>query len=172
MIYGVKLLKQLHEIKDITVDLVISDTGSKIMDMELDIDPDEIKKYADQNFSQNDISAPPASGSSLYDFMLIVPCSTSTMSKIANGMADNLITRAAGVMLKERKGLLIVPRETPLSTIHLENMTRLSRDGCIVLPACPAFYSEPKDINDLVDFIVGKILDTLGIENHIFKRWL
>ncbi len=169
--YGVKLLEELSKIDDITVNLVISNAGKKLIDMELEKDVDEIVKLANHTFEQDDLCAPPSSGSSLYDHMLIVPCSLSTLSKVSSGMADNLITRAASVMLKERRGLLIVPRETPLSTIHLENMVKLSREGCIVLPACPGFYSEPKNIDELVDFVVGKILDTIKIDNELFERW-
>ncbi len=169
--YGIRLLEELSIKDDITVDIIISNSGKKIIDIELEKDIKEITNLADNTYEQDDLCAPPSSGSSLYDFMLVVPCSMSTLSKISSGMADNLITRAAGVMLKERRGLLIVPRETPLSTIHIENMAVLSREGCIVLPASPGFYSAPKTVVDLVDFIVGKILDTLEINNDLFDRW-
>ncbi len=171
VIYGVKLLKKLNEIEDLTVDLVISESGKELIELELEIDHKELSKHAHITFEPDDLRAPPSSGSSLYDYMLIVPCSISTLSKIATGSADNLITRAASVMLKERRGLLMVPRETPLSTIHLENMARLSSEGCIILPASPAFYGKPKDIEELVDFIVGKTLDSIGIDNDIYTRW-
>ncbi len=172
VIYGVKLLKELHERDDVQVDLVISESGRELLEMELELNHKELARYARSTFDPQVLGAPPSSGSSLYDFMLIVPCSMSTLSKIANGNADNLITRAAGVMLKERRGLLMVPRETPLSTIHLENMTRLSRDGCIILPASPAFYCKPDSIEKLVEFIVGKTLDLMGLENEVYTRWM
>ncbi len=171
VIYGVRLLKELSEREDITVDLVISDSGKELLKGELDIEPSVLDSYARKTYESRDLGAPPSSGSSLYEFMLIVPCSMSTLSQVAAGTADNLITRAAGVMLKERRGLLMVPRETPLSTIHLENMARLSRDGCLIVPASPAFYGKPETVEQLVDFIVGKTLDLMGIENDSYTRW-
>ena len=103
--------------------------------------------------------------------MVVVPCSTGTLGRIAGGVSDNLITRAADVCLKERRRLILVPRETPLSAIHLENMLRLAQAGAVVLPAMPGFYHRPQSVQDLVDFVVGKVLDRLGVDHALFRRW-
>ena len=103
--------------------------------------------------------------------MVIIPASMGTIGAIASGTSDNLITRAADVCLKERRKLILVPREMPFGTIHLENLTRLSIAGAIIAPACPGFYHNPKDLNDVIDFVVGKVLDLIGIDNSLFKRW-
>src|SRR5450759_2148873 len=112
-----------------------------------------------------------ASGSSLAGAAIICPCSMSTLASIAAGVTRNLIHRVADVMLKERRPLVMVPRETPLSEIHLENMLKLARMGVRMIPAMPAFYSQPRSIDDLVNFVVGKVLDSLGIENALYQRW-
>jgi 4-hydroxy-3-polyprenylbenzoate decarboxylase len=119
----------------------------------------------------DDLFCGTASGSSAPDAMIICPCSMGTLARIAAGTSANLIERSADVMLKERLPLLLVPRETPLSDIHLENMLRLSRAGARIIPAMPAFYARPESILDLVDFVVGKILDQLGVNNDLYKRW-
>jgi 4-hydroxy-3-polyprenylbenzoate decarboxylase len=122
-------------------------------------------------FGREDWSSPLASGSNPADAMVICPCSMGTLGAIASGLSDNLIERAADVMLKERRPLLLVPRETPLSAIHLENMLRLSRAGAIMLPPSPGFYGRPQSIDDLVDFVVARILDQLGIDHGLGPRW-
>ncbi len=169
--YGERLLRELAKREDITVHLVISDAGKKLVDEELTFSVGDLEKMADTTFEIGDLAAPPASGSVVYDAMVIVPCSMSTLSKIATGISDNLITRAAAVSLKESRELLVVPRETPLSTVWLENMTSLSREGVTILPAAPGFYHGPEELEDMVDFVVGKILDNLGLDNTLYKRW-
>ena len=122
-------------------------------------------------FSREDWLAPIASGSNPADAMAICPCSMGTIGALAAGLADNLIERAADVMLKERRPLIVVPRETPLSTIHLENLTRLSRAGAVVLPPSPGFYGHPTSVRELVDFVVARVLDQLGVEHSLGPRW-
>ena len=112
-----------------------------------------------------------ASGSAAPDVMIVAPCSMGTLARIAAGISGNLIERSADVMLKERRPLLLVPRETPLSEIHLENMLRLSRAGARLIPAMPAFYHKPQSVAEMVDFVVGKVLDQIGIENQLYRRW-
>lgn len=122
-------------------------------------------------FGREEWFAPVASGSNPADAMVICPCSMGTLAAIACGLSDNLIERAADVMLKERRKLVIVPRETPFSTLHLENMLKLSQMGAVILPPNPGFYQHPKTIADLVDFVVARILDQLGVSHHLQARW-
>lgn len=119
----------------------------------------------------DDLFSGSASGSSAADAMVVAPCSMGTLARIAAGTSGNLIERAADVMLKECRPLLLMPRETPLSAIHLENMLKLSRAGARIIPAMPAFYGRPESVLDLVDFMVGKIMDQLEIENNLYSRW-
>ncbi|MBO7210584.1 MAG: UbiX family flavin prenyltransferase [Methanobrevibacter sp.] len=171
VIYGVKLLKALKELK-IETGLLISDPAKIVMKYEMeDYDLDEIKSLADHFFEANEIDSSINSGSFKFDSLVIIPCSMKTVSAIANGYASNSITRVADVALKERRDLVLVPRETPLRSAHLENMLRISKEGGIILPAMPAFYHNPESINDITDFIVGKVLDVLKIDNEMFKRW-
>jgi 4-hydroxy-3-polyprenylbenzoate decarboxylase len=122
-------------------------------------------------YSREDWLAPMASGSNPGDAMIVCPCTMGTLGAIANGLADNLIERAADVMLKERRPLVVVPRETPLSAIHLENMLKLARAGAVILPPAPGFYTHPRSIADLVDFVVARILDHVGVPNSLAPRW-
>lgn len=122
-------------------------------------------------FGREDWFSPVASGSNPADAMVVCPCSMGTLAAIAQGLADNLIERAADVMLKERRPLLLVPRETPLSTIHLENMLRLSRAGAVILPPAPGFYNQPQSVADMVDFVVARILDQLHVPHQLTPRW-
>ena len=131
-----------------------------------DADPELIQVYAKDQWT-----APPASGSSVADAMVVCPCTMGSLASIASGTSDNLIHRAADVAIKERKTLILVPRETPFSSIHLENMLKLSRLGVVILPPNPGFYQGVSSVADLVDFIVSRILDQLGIDNSLSPRW-
>lgn len=122
-------------------------------------------------FGREDWYAPLASGSNPADAMVICPCSMGTLAAVAAGLADSLIERAADVMLKERRPLVLVPRETPLSTLHLENMLRLSRAGAIILPPSPGFYTHPASVADMVDFVVARVLDRIGVPHALARRW-
>ena len=122
-------------------------------------------------FDEDNMYSPIASGSVKVDAMVVIPCSMKALASISHGFASNLIERAADVMLKEKRKLIIVPRETPLSTIHLRNMLTLAEAGCHIIPAMPAFYHHPKKISDMVDFVTGRVLDSLGVENDLSPRW-
>ena len=122
-------------------------------------------------FDENDFCAPIASGSNAPDAMVICPCSMGTLARVAAGNSGNLLERCADVILKERRTLVVVPRETPMNEIHLENMLRLARMGVRVVPAMPAFYTRPQSIDDLVNFVAGKVLDSLGMEHALYRPW-
>lgn len=128
--------------------------------------PDQLRA-----FGREEWFAPVASGSNPADAMVICPCSMGTLAAVAQGLSDNLIERAADVMLKEARKLVIVPRETPFSAIHLENMLRLARAGAVILPANPGFYHHPKRVDDIVDFVVARVLDQLGLAHNLMPRW-
>jgi 4-hydroxy-3-polyprenylbenzoate decarboxylase len=131
----------------------------------------EGEKLPKSEFGENDFGAPFASGSYKLDAMVVCPCSVKTLGEIANGVGGNLVARAAEVMLKERRKLVLVVRETPLSYIAIKNMETVTLAGGVILPASPGFYHKPKKIEELVDFVVGKVMDQLWIENNAFKRW-
>ena len=170
VIYGVRFLEVCRELK-IETDLVISKTAELLLHSELDKTRAEVEKLASSSYSPDDLQAPIASGSQARDAMVVIPCSMGTLAKIANGIADNLIVRAADVCLKQHKPLVLVIRETPLNLIHVSNMERLMRAGAVILPASPAFYHRPAQIRDLVDFVVGRVLDVLGVEHSLYSRW-
>lgn len=169
-IYGVALLKVLQEL-GVETHLVVSTLGEYVTEHECDMNLEELKRLATYYHENKDLAAPIASGSFLTDAMVIVPCSMKTISAVANGLSDNLLTRAADVTIKENRKLIVVPRETPLSSIHLENMLKLSRTGVTVLPASPGFYSHPESIGDMVSSIVARILDQMKIEHNLIPRW-
>ncbi|MDQ1254054.1 MAG: flavin prenyltransferase [Euryarchaeota archaeon] len=168
--YGVRLLEILAE-KGIKTHLILTDAAKQIMEIETDYTPSDVEKLATWGYAQKDFSAPIASGSYRTAGMVIAPCSMKTLSAVANGISDTLLTRAADVCLKEERKLILMTRETPLNLIHLENMVRAKKAGTSILPACPGFYSKPKTIEDLIDIMVGRALDLLGIENDIYERW-
>jgi len=168
--YAVSLLKKTKSL-GIETELVVSRMGEQVMKQECGVSIEEAASFCSVLHDVNDLGASIASGSYCCDGMVIVPCSMKTLSAAASGYADNLLTRAADVTIKEKRPLVMVVRETPLSAIHLENMLKLSRLGAVILPACPAFYTNPASIEDMTDFITGKILDELGIRNEIYRHW-
>jgi polyprenyl P-hydroxybenzoate/phenylacrylic acid decarboxylase-like protein len=170
-IYGVKLLEVLQQQKGIETHLIISPAAAVTIRAETEFSTRYVEKLASKVYRFGDIAAPVASGSFRFDSMVIVPCSMHTLGAIASGVADNLLVRAAEVAMKEKHRLILVPRETPLTLIHLRNMVRASEAGAIILPAMPAFYERPKSIDEIIDHLVGKILDLLEIENDLFRRW-
>ncbi len=169
-IYGIKLLEELN-LAGAETQLIVSDSAKKTIELETNYSLDDIGKIASQQFSNSDIGAPPASGSFMYQGMVIAPCSMKTLSAIASGYADNLINRAADVTIKEKRKLVLLVRETPLSPIHLENMLKLARIGVTIMPPVPSFYHLPKTIEDVMKQFTGRVLDQLGIENSMVKRW-
>ena len=170
VIYAIKTLEVLQNLK-IETHLIVSRWGERNINIETDKTFDYVKSLATTYYNNDNMAAATSSGSFKYDGMLIVPCSMKTLSSVANGYEDNLISRSAGVCIKESRRLVIVPRETPLSKIHLANMIKLAETGVVLLPAMPGFYHKPKSIDDLITHIVGKILDQFGIEHNIFRRW-
>lgn len=170
-IYAIDLMKKLQAIDNVETHVVFSAWAKKNLQLETDLSLADIKKLADYFYSDSDLGATIASGSFLTDGMVIVPASMKTVASIAVGIGDNLISRAADVTLKEQRKLIMVPRETPLNTIHLENMTKLSKMGVQMIPPIPAFYNHPKTIQDLVDHQTMKVLDALRIDNEVDRRW-
>ncbi len=171
VIYAVKLLEALKEKTDIETHLIISDWGKKNLEIETDYSLDYVEKLASKVYDQRDLGANTSSGSFITDGMIILPCSMKTLSSIANGYDDNLISRTAGVTIKEGRKLVLCPRESPLSPIHLENMLKLSRIGVCILPPFPAFYNNPQTLEDIINHNVMKVLDQFGISFDSAKRW-
>jgi 4-hydroxy-3-polyprenylbenzoate decarboxylase len=174
--YAVRLLRALNE-SGTPLRLIVSSYGWRLLAEESGIGGAEELRAATGDWSRVEVydaldrGATPASGSAPSRGMVVCPCSMGTLASIAAGVSRNLVERAADVALKERRPLILVPRETPLSLIHLENMTRLTRAGATVMPAAPGFYARPRSIDDLVDFVVGRILDHLGVEHSVGRRW-
>lgn len=180
--YGVRLCRFLLSAGE-DVHLIVTDAGWRVLKEELGWDASKRQESVRLHFESDnwpgkleyvpvqDIGAKTASGSFQTQGMVVVPCSMGTLSGIANGASDNLLERTADVMLKEGRKLIVVPRETPLHAIHLENMLKLARLGVRILPAMPAFYQGPQTLDDMIDFVVGKILDCMEIEHQLYKRW-
>ena len=162
-IYGTRLLEILQTIDDVESHLILSSAGALTAQCELGMDKSSISALADVVHNPKDIGATLSSGSFLTHGMVIAPCSMKTLGCIANGIADNLVSRAADVVLKERRRLVLMVRETPLNLVHLRNMTTLSEMGAIIAPPVPAFYTLPKSIDDIVNHTVGRVLDILDI---------
>ena len=171
-IYGIRLLQVLHQHPDIETHLVMSDPARKTIALETDYTVAQVEELASQVHPIDDIAASIASGSFKTAGMAVVPCSIKTLSAIANSYNDNLLVRAADVTLKERRRLVLVARETPLHLGHLRSMVQVTELGALLAPPMPAFYSKPKNIDDIVNQTVGRVLDLLGVEHaDLFKRW-
>ncbi|MFZ3135978.1 MAG: UbiX family flavin prenyltransferase [Thermodesulfovibrionales bacterium] len=177
-IYGIRLIQQLALKKHI-VNVVVTSAGKMVMEEELGVsDLGKMDKLGLSKgkgnikiWENNNFEAPFMSGSSAPEAVIIIPCSVGKLAAIANGISGNLVERTADVALKEKRELILVVRETPLSLIHLENMVKVTRAGAQILPAMPAFYHHPKTIDDMVNFVVGKVLNLLRIEHNLFKSW-
>ncbi len=171
VIYGIRLLEVLKEMDSVEALAVISPAAFKNMEIETNYSSEEVKNLAAFVYDCHDLEAPISSGSFLTLGMVVLPCSIKSLSGIVNSYNDNLLTRAADVTLKERRKLVVVPRETPLHKGHLELMLRLIDHGGILLPPFPGFYHKPLSIMDLIDHTIGKVLDQFHIDHQLFKRW-
>ncbi|MGE5630754.1 MAG: UbiX family flavin prenyltransferase [Caulobacteraceae bacterium] len=175
-IYAKRLIEELLD-AGIFTHIICTDNGKKVMKYESGMDLEEWVQELKKQYSHVQLEdiynlfAGVASGSYKFDAVVVIPCSMGTLAEISNGLAKNLLCRVADVALKENRRLVIVPRETPLNAIHLENMLKLSRMNVTILPAMPGYYHMPQTMQDLVDFVVGKVLDCLSIENNLFKKW-
>jgi len=169
--YGIRLLEALAT-QNITTRLIVTSAGRLTLEHECAVNPEALaERLGIKLEDENNIGARSASGSAKIEAVIICPCSGTTLGKIASGISDNLATRSALVALKERRKLILVPREAPVATIHLEQMANLSRDGAVILPASPGFYGRPKTVSELVDFVVARILDHLNIGHTLGSRW-
>jgi 4-hydroxy-3-polyprenylbenzoate decarboxylase len=168
---GVRLLETLREMPDVEVHLILSKWARATIELETALTADQVAAMADVVHAPGDQAAPISSGSFKTDGMVIVPCSMKTLAGIRTGFADDLIGRAADVCLKERRQLLVVPRETPLNEVHLDNMLALARMGVVIFPPMPAFYNNPSSLDDAIDHLVGRMLDQFGLAAPLVKRW-
>ena len=169
-IYGVRLLEELKKLGAET-HLVISKWGEYTIAHETGRTVEEVRALASYVYEEGDMAARISSGSFPLDAMVVSPCSMKTLAGIANGFSDELIIRAADVCLKEQRKLILLARETPLSTIHLENMLKVARAGAMIMPPVPAFYNKPASLEEMVNHTVGRLLDELGLESELVKRW-
>jgi flavin prenyltransferase len=168
---GSAYARRLIEILGTRADVILSKDAEAVVKFETGLGPKEFTAGARTVYRGDDLAAAPASGSHRFAALVVVPCSGTTVAKIAAGIADNLVTRASAVALKEHRILVLVPRETPLSAVALENLLKLARLGVVVMPPNPGFYGRPKSVEDLVDFVVARILDHLGVAHDLGPRW-
>lgn len=172
-VYAIRVIDELIKMNN-QVYLVVTRSGERVMSYETGLTVRNITERYEKNlfhYDIDDLFAPISSGSFKTDGMVVIPCSMSTISKISMSISGNLLERAADVMLKEKRKLIVVPRETPLNTIHIKNMLALSEAGATILPAMPAFYSKPQTVDDMVSFIAGRVLLSLGIDNDLYTEW-
>jgi 4-hydroxy-3-polyprenylbenzoate decarboxylase len=169
-VFGVRLLSVLKEC-GVESHLILSKWAQRTIEHETSFTVDDVRSLASVNYAINEMGAAVSSGSFLTDGMVVIPCSMRTLAAIAHGNGEHLVHRAADVILKEHRRLVLVARETPVSAIHLENMLTLARMGVTILPPVPAFYNHPQDINDIVDHIIARVLDQFRIEAKFAKRW-
>ncbi len=170
-VYGVRLLQILRALGTVQTHLTVSDAGLLNLQQELGMDRDQVEALADVVYPARDVGAAIASGSFQCDGMVVAPCSMRTLAAVAHGMSDNLITRAADVMLKERRRLILMVRETPLNLAHLRNMTSVTEMGGIIFPPVPSFYHRPQTLSDMVDHTVSRVADLLGLPQAQAPRW-
>ena len=169
-VYALALLRQLR-ILECETHLVVSRMGAYVMEHECGVSLEELRTFADRFYEDDDLAAPISGGSFRTLGMAVVPCSMKTLASIAGGFSESLLTRAADVTLKERRRLVLVTRESPLSVIHLENMLAATRAGAVVMPASPGFYHRPESVAEMVVSFSGRILDALGVEHDLIRRW-
>jgi len=170
VIYGIRLLEVLQKL-DVETHLIMSEWAIKCISMETDFQIDYVKSLAGTVSDEKNMASSISSGTHRVDGMIVAPCSMKTLSAIANGFDDTLVARAAGVTIKESRKLILMVRETPLSSIHLENMLKLSRLGIVILPPVTEFYTKPKTIDDIINHGVGKVLDQFNLEHDLYPRW-
>lgn len=170
VIYGIRMLEALRD-ANVETHLILSKAAEMTLAYESDLKPRDVRDLASVSYAIGDVGAPCSSGSFPTEGMIIAPCSMKTLAEIATGVTGNLLSRSADVILKERRRLVLMARETPLTTVHLRNMTTVSEMGGIVAPPVPAFYAKPENLDDMVNHSVGRVLDLFGIESDLVRRW-
>jgi 4-hydroxy-3-polyprenylbenzoate decarboxylase len=171
VIYGIRTLEVLRKLK-VETHLILSEWGEKTIKIETEKTGDYVRSLATKVYEDTNMAAPVSSGSFKTDGMTVVPCSMRTLASIANGLDDTLVSRAASVCIKEGRKVVLAPREAPLSRIHLENMSKLAgMHNVVIMPAMPGFYHRPQTMDDLINHVVGKVLDQFGIDHGLFRRW-
>ncbi|MBR7779030.1 UbiX family flavin prenyltransferase [Undibacterium rugosum] len=170
-VYGVRLLEILRTLPEVETHVMVSEAGVLNIHQELDLKRKDVEALADVVHNVRDVGASIASGSFLSDGMIIAPCSMKTLAAVAHGLSDNLITRAADVVLKERRRLVLMVRETPFNLVHLRNMTAVTEMGGVIFPPLPGFYQRPQSIEEMVDHTIGRVLDMFAVDHQLTPRW-
>jgi flavin prenyltransferase len=171
MPYAVRLARFLAEAPDIELHLILSDAARRVLELESEVTAETLVELAHRCYAPSELDAGPASGSWRHDGMAVCPCSMASLAAIAHGLGSNLIHRAADVTLKEGRPLVLVPRETPLSAIHLQNMLSARQAGAVILPPCPGFYHRPRTVDALIDFVAARVLSALGLKHQLLAGW-